>query len=92
MKRNLLVGLLALSIPVITIVGFKMCKSETKLPIAEKAVTAKIVFVKEVEGRPTFNVVLPDTTLSSMYAEEIAHGLITGLWDYNEDWTITQKP
>jgi len=45
-----------------------------------------------IDGRVTYNLSFPDgATLESMYAEEIANGLITGKWDYNEDLQITQE-
>jgi len=51
----------------------------------------KIVISDNVEGRQTYNVLFPDgTMLDSMYPEEIANGLITGKWDYNEDLTISK--
>lgn len=49
-----------------------------------------IAIADTVEGRVTYNVSFPDgTVLDSMYPEEIANGLITGKWDYNEDFIIT---
>lgn len=43
----------------------------------------------DVDGRKLFTVVFPDgKALEHMYAEEIAHGLKTGKWEYNEDLTI----
>lgn len=44
-----------------------------------------------INGRVTYTVSFPDGTgLDSMYPEEIANGLITGKWDYNEDFSIKQ--
>jgi hypothetical protein len=44
---------------------------------------------EDVDGRKLFTVVFPDgKALEHMYAEEIAHGLKTGKWEYNEDLTI----
>ena len=55
--------------------------------------TMQIVFADSVEGRPTYNILFSDSTiLDSMYPEEIANGLITGKWDYNEDLTINNIP
>lgn len=52
----------------------------------------QIQFVDSVEGRPTYNVVFSDSTgLDSMYPEEIAHGLATGVWTYDEMLTITSS-
>lgn len=43
-----------------------------------------------VEGRQTYTVVLGDTIVEHMYAEEIAQSLIDGEWAYNEDLKVTQ--
>lgn len=43
-----------------------------------------------VEGRQTYTVVLGDTIVEHMYAEEIAQSLIDGQWAYNEDLKVTQ--
>ena len=49
----------------------------------------KLVQSDNVDGRQTYNVIFPDgTVLDSMYPEEIANGLVTGKWDYNEDFQI----
>ena len=41
---------------------------------------------KEVDGRPTYKVVLDDeNVLDYMYVEEIAESLLSGEWHYNED-------
>lgn len=49
----------------------------------------KLVQSDNVDGRQTYNVIFPDgTVLDSMYPEEIANGLVTGQWDYNEDFQI----
>ena len=46
----------------------------------------QIILAEDVEGRHTYTVLFPDgTALDSMYAEEIANGLRTGVWEYNED-------
>ena len=51
----------------------------------------KIIMSDNVEGRQTYNVLFPDgTILESMYPEEIANGLVTGSWDYNEDLNISK--
>lgn len=40
--------------------------------------------------RPMFNVIFPDgKALENMYAEEIAHSLATGEWQYNDMLTLT---
>jgi hypothetical protein len=42
-----------------------------------------------VDGRPVYSVLLDDGTgLDLMYAEEIAHSLVTGKWQYNEDLRV----
>jgi hypothetical protein len=52
----------------------------------------QIVMAENVDGRQTYNVLFPDgTVLDSMYPEEIANGLVTGKWDYNEDLSISNK-
>jgi hypothetical protein len=52
----------------------------------------QLVAVDTVDGRPTFTVMFPDSTvLDSMYPEEIANGLNTGKWDYNEMLKITGR-
>jgi len=54
--------------------------------------TIQIIFADSVDGRPTFCVEFPDSTgLDSMYPEEIANGLLTGKWDYNEDLQIKER-
>jgi hypothetical protein len=48
-----------------------------------------VEFADSVEGRATYNVLFNDTTvLESMYPEEIASGIKTGEWYYNEDLQI----
>lgn len=48
-----------------------------------------VEFADSVEGRATYNVLFNDTTvLESMYPEEIANGIKTGKWEYNEDLQI----
>jgi len=47
------------------------------------------MFADSVDGRPTYTVMFNDTTvLESMYPEEIANGLISGKWEYDEDLKI----
>ena len=51
-----------------------------------------IIPVGEVEGRKKFNVLFNDEDgIDDMYPEEIASGLITGKWDYNEMLTIKEE-
>jgi len=48
-----------------------------------------IIPVDTVDGRHTYNVLFNDEDgLDSMYPEEIANGLATGNWKYNEDLQI----
>jgi hypothetical protein len=52
-----------------------------------------IIPVDSVDGRPTFNILFSDENgIDSMYPEEIANGLNTGKWDYNEMLELTEKP
>ena len=98
MKRNLVIGLLILSITTVSCSSTKMekCKipkdhyTEDMPPLEVKCKSVKVVFDDTVDGRPTFNVVFPDgKVVESMYPEEIANGLSTGNWLYNEDYKIT---
>ena len=51
-----------------------------------------IIPVDTIDGRPTYNVVLSDEEgIDSMYPEEIANGLNTGRWSYNEMLTIKEE-
>jgi hypothetical protein len=45
----------------------------------------------DVEGRKTYHVKVGNVTYEYMYAEEIANGLKTGDWLYNEDLKIESK-
>ena len=45
----------------------------------------------DVEGRKTYHVKVGDKTYEYMYAEEIANGLKTGDWLYNEDLKLETK-
>ena len=66
--------------------------TEDMVPVIESAKTIQVVFVDSVDGRPSYNVLFPDSTvLDSMYPEEIANGLNTGKWDYNEDFIIKER-
>ena len=51
-----------------------------------------IIPVGDVEGRKKYNVLFSDEEgVDDMYPEEIASGLITGNWDYNEMLTIKEE-
>lgn len=66
--------------------------TEDMVPVVESAKTIKLVFADSVDGRPTYSVLFQDSTvLDSMYPEEIANGLNTGKWDYNEDFIIKER-
>ena len=46
----------------------------------------------DVEGRKKFNVLFNDEEgMDSMYPEEIAKSMITGIWQYNEMLTIQEE-
>ena len=105
MKKNLLVALIAFSLPVVTILIVKYCvptphkeavvkhHTEDMEPVNASPNCIQITFNDSIDGRATYNVLLSDSTmLESMYAEEIAHGLNTGKWNYNEMWTIEERP
>jgi hypothetical protein len=48
-----------------------------------------VIPVDTVEGRKTYNVLFSDEEgMDSMYPEEIANGLATGKWKYDEDLQI----
>lgn len=66
--------------------------TEDMPPVNGNPTSITVVFADSVDGRPTFYVEFPDSTgLDSMYPEEIAHGLNTGKWDYNEDLELTER-
>ena len=66
--------------------------TEDMVPVVEESKHISLVFADSVDGRPTYTVTFPDSTvLDSMYPEEIANGLITGKWNYNEDFTIIER-
>jgi hypothetical protein len=60
-------------------------RTENKPPV--QYITKRIVleFADTIDGRPTYNVLLSDTSqFDCMYPEEIANSLNTGTWHYNE--------
>lgn len=66
--------------------------TEDMVPIVHDGKELKLVFADSVDGRPTYTVIFPDSTVvDSMYPEEVANGLNTGKWNYNEMWTITER-
>lgn len=66
--------------------------TEDMPPVVDSVKCITIIFVDSVDGRPTFNVEFADSTvLDSMYPEEIANGLTTGHWNYNEDLEIKER-
>jgi hypothetical protein len=98
-KRNI-VGVIAIALimPVLTILAFKALTQNTpkeqkiKLNYAKTITDAnaiKLVFVDSVDGRPVYDVIFPDgKVMDYMYPEEIAHSLIVGKWEYDEDLKI----
>jgi hypothetical protein len=51
-----------------------------------------IIPVDTIENRKTYNVLFSDEEgIDSMYPEEIANGLNTGRWSYNEMLTIKEE-
>lgn len=73
MKKLLLLSIVMLSL--------FSCNVET-----EQSDNIIITEESDDDGRPTFNVKLPDGTVHEhFYAEEIAHSLITGTWQTDED-------
>lgn len=62
---------------------------DTFIPNKGTSMPFTVQFADSVGGRPTYNISFPDSTgLDSMYPEEIAASLITGKWQYNEDFRI----
>jgi hypothetical protein len=60
------------------------CKVENKM--TQESDSIVITEQSDDDGRPTFNVKLPDGTVYEyFYAEEIAHSLITGTWQTDQD-------
>ena len=91
MKRNLLVFTAALLIPVLTVITFKCIAGKQSTPKKHTiSKCIKITLVDSVDGRPVYEVVLPNSRkIEAMYGEEIGNGLATGDWLYNEDYKIT---
>lgn len=95
MKKILLTT--ALSALVFGFVGFIIGKS-TQEVCTRKHVNhlddgrIVVIPIDTVDGRPTFNVLFSDEIgLDSMYGEEIANGLVTGKWKYDEDFVISVR-
>lgn len=66
--------------------------TEDMPPAKKQGEIIQVVFADSVDGRPTYNVLFPDSTvLDSMYPEEIANGLNTGKWDYNEMLKVKEE-
>lgn len=52
-----------------------------------------IIPTDTVDDRPIYSVLFSDeTALDYMYPEEIANGLNSGRWEYNEMLTIKEEP
>jgi hypothetical protein len=90
MKNSLIISALTISMLCIGILAGRTVFSK---PTRQQSYKDKIVLVKvgDVDGRPIFNVHRDTCFDEQMYPEEIAYGLNTGLWDYNEDLRITDK-
>ncbi len=66
--------------------------TEDMVPVVGSPKSITVVFADSVEGRPTYYVEFPDSTgLDSMYPEEIANGLNTGVWNYNEMLELKER-
>jgi len=66
--------------------------TEDMSPVKSRAKAIEITFMDSAEGRPIYCVHLPDSTvLDSMYPEEIANGLLTGVWEYDEMLEIKER-
>jgi len=91
MKKLLLIIGIALASCEKPIVTTNVIHTEDMPTLVKSSSNIKVVLSENVEGRQTYSVLFPDgTILDSMYPEEIANGLITGRWDYNEDLTISE--
>jgi hypothetical protein len=66
--------------------------TEDVAPAVQSVKTIQIVFADSVDNRPTYNVLFSDSTvLDSMYPEEIANGLNTSVWSYNEMLELKER-
>lgn len=66
--------------------------NEDKAPLYRKAENISISPSEKYKGRMTYDVTFQDgTIIQSMYPEEIANGIITGIWQYNENFKISKK-
>lgn len=49
-----------------------------------------IIPTDTIDGRPTYSVIFNDEdVMDGLYPEEIANGLATNIWDYNEDLKLS---
>jgi hypothetical protein len=74
------------TITVLCLIVFSVfsCKVENKM--TQESDVIIITEQSDDDGRPTFKVKLPDGTVHEyFYAEEIAHSLITGTWQTDQD-------
>lgn len=63
-----------------------------KVNSTNKKPDAVIVYEESNEGRPMFNVKLANgRVIEHMYAEEIAQGLLSGQWEYNESMVLVPE-
>jgi hypothetical protein len=98
MKKQTVITLIIISVILIGI-GVKLgevlapvheCTRKHQNFIADGRIV--IIPVDTVDGRPVYNVLFNDEDgIDSMYPEEIANGLATGDWDYNEMLTIKEE-
>lgn len=90
MKNYLIFSVLCLSMLCIGVLMGRTIFSKQRVRETYKD---RVVLIKvgDVDGRPIFNVHRDTCFDEQMYPEEIAYGLNTGLWDYNEDLRITDK-
>ena len=66
--------------------------TEDMPPVEDSSKHITVVFADYVDGRPTYNVRFSDSTvLDSMYPEEIANGLNTSVWSYNEMLELKER-
>jgi hypothetical protein len=66
--------------------------TEDMEPVIGKPQSITVTLIDSVDGRPSFYIEFPDSTkIVSMYPEEIANGLNTGVWTYNEMLQLKER-
>lgn len=64
----------------------------SSLITVDKTKSLCLMFADTVDGRPIYTVMFNDTTvLDAMYPEEIASGLLSGKWEYDEDLKLSSN-